>query len=111
MEKSRAQIASLINADPKEIIFTSARLLFPSLPGFITSLVLAFRNVLPTHSNGNALALAQGATESNNMALKGIAHFYRDTKKHIITCQTDHKCVLARNSAPAAQHPSPSPAS
>lgn len=28
------------------------------------------------------------------MALKGIAHFYKETKKHIITCQTDHKCVL-----------------
>lgn len=28
------------------------------------------------------------------MALKGVARFYKDTKKHIITCQTDHKCVL-----------------
>jgi cysteine desulfurase len=35
-----------------------------------------------------------GATESNNMAIKGIARFYREHKKHIITTQTEHKCVL-----------------
>eukprot|EP00899_Mesostigma_viride_P006818 jgi/Mesvir1/16137/Mv08413-RA.1 len=35
-----------------------------------------------------------GATESNNLCLKGIASFYRDKKKHIITTQTEHKCVL-----------------
>lgn len=58
VEKSRAEVASLIGADPKEIIFTS------------------------------------GATESNNMALKGIARFYREKKRHIITTQTEHKCVL-----------------
>ena len=49
------QVADLVGADPKEIIFTS------------------------------------GATESNNLALKGVANFYRDRKKHIITTQTDHK--------------------
>ena len=52
------QVADLIGASPKEIIFTS------------------------------------GATESNNLALKGVAHFYQDKKKHIITTQIDHKCVL-----------------
>ena len=58
VERARAQVAKLVGADPKEIIFTS------------------------------------GATESNNMAIKGVAHFYGEKKKHIITCQTDHKCVL-----------------
>lgn len=51
-------VASLINADSKEIILTS------------------------------------GATESNNLALKGVAEFYKDKKDHIITSQTEHKCVL-----------------
>ncbi|KAF6157960.1 hypothetical protein GIB67_015276 [Kingdonia uniflora] len=58
VEKSRAQIASLINASPKEIIFTS------------------------------------GATESNNISVKGLMHFYKDKKRHVITTQTEHKCVL-----------------
>lgn len=58
VEKARVQVASLIGADAKEIIFTS------------------------------------GATESNNLALKGVAGFYKDKKKHIITTQTEHKCVL-----------------
>lgn len=58
VEKARAQVAHILNANPKEIIFTS------------------------------------GATESNNMALKGVAHFYKDQKDHIITCATEHKCVL-----------------
>lgn len=58
VEKAREHIATLIGADPKEIIFTS------------------------------------GATESNNMSLKGVAHFYGSKKKHIITTQTEHKCVL-----------------
>ncbi|KAG9353402.1 hypothetical protein JZ751_017997 [Albula glossodonta] len=58
MEKARKQVADLIAADPREIVFTS------------------------------------GATESNNMAIKGVARFYKAKKKHIITTQTEHKCVL-----------------
>jgi len=58
VEHAREQIANLINADPKEIIYTS------------------------------------GATESNNITVKGVAKFYRMKKNHIITTQTEHKCVL-----------------
>ena len=58
MEKARAQIADLIGADAKEIVFTS------------------------------------GATESNNISVKGVARFYSNKKKHVITTQTEHKCVL-----------------
>lgn len=60
VEDARVHVASLIGADPKEIIFTS------------------------------------GATESNNMSIKGVARFFGRSgkKKHIITTQTEHKCVL-----------------
>lgn len=58
VEKARVQIATLINADPKEIIFTS------------------------------------GATESNNLALRGITGFYGHNRNHIITSTIEHKCVL-----------------
>jgi cysteine desulfurase len=60
VEDARDHIAKLINADPKEIIFTS------------------------------------GATESNNMSVKGVARFFGRSgkKRHIITSQTEHKCVL-----------------
>ena len=58
VETARAQVASLIGANPKEIVFTS------------------------------------GATESNNLALQGVARFYRDRRDHIVTVTTEHKCVL-----------------
>ncbi len=58
VERAREQVAALVNADPKEIVWTS------------------------------------GATESNNLALKGAAHFYSDKGKHIVTVQTEHKAVL-----------------
>jgi len=58
VENARAQVAALVNADPKEIVWTS------------------------------------GATESNNLALKGAAHFYSGKGKHIVTMMTEHKAVL-----------------
>jgi cysteine desulfurase len=58
IDLARQQVAKVINADAKEIIFTS------------------------------------GATESNNLALKGVARFYKKQKDHIITCVTEHKCIL-----------------
>ncbi|XP_046745853.1 cysteine desulfurase, mitochondrial [Diprion similis] len=58
VERGRKQVADLIGADPKEIIFTS------------------------------------GATECNNISVKGVARFYKEKKKHVVTTQTEHKCVL-----------------
>ena len=58
VEKARANVAALIGADPREIVWTS------------------------------------GATESNNLAIKGAAHFYKGKGKHIITVKTEHKAVL-----------------
>ncbi|MFV1983175.1 MAG: IscS subfamily cysteine desulfurase [Thiohalomonadales bacterium] len=58
VENARAHVAALINANPKEVIWTS------------------------------------GATESDNLAIKGAAHFYQKKGKHIITCKTEHKAVL-----------------
>jgi cysteine desulfurase len=40
------------------------------------------------------IVFTSGATESNNIAIKGVAKFYREKKKHVITTQTEHKCVL-----------------
>ena len=58
VEEARGNVAALVNADPREIVWTS------------------------------------GATESNNLALKGAAHFYKAKGKHIITVKTEHKAVL-----------------
>jgi cysteine desulfurase len=58
VEEARAQVARLVNADPREIVWTS------------------------------------GATESDNLAIKGAAHFYRKQGGHIITLKTEHKAVL-----------------
>ena len=58
VERARCQVADLIGADPREIVWTS------------------------------------GATESNNLAIKGAAHFYKDKGKHLITVKTEHKAVL-----------------
>ena len=45
-------------------------------------------------ANPKEIIFTSGATESNNMAIKGVANFYKGRKRHIITTQTDHKCVL-----------------
>ena len=58
VERAREQVAKLVNADPREIVWTS------------------------------------GATESNNLAIKGAANFYAERGKHIITVKTEHKAVL-----------------
>lgn len=45
-------------------------------------------------ADAREIILTSGATESNNMAIKGVANFYKEKKNHVITTQTDHKCVL-----------------
>ncbi|CCW60975.1 unnamed protein product [Phytomonas sp. EM1] len=46
------------------------------------------------HANPKEIFFTSGATESNNIALKGVAHFHRARKNHLVTVQTEHKCVL-----------------
>jgi cysteine desulfurase len=58
VEQARSDVAALVNADPRDIVWTS------------------------------------GATESNNLAIKGAAHFYAERGKHVITVKTEHKAVL-----------------
>lgn len=48
----------------------------------------------PCHRPIAKIIFTSGATESNNMSIKGVARFYKGRKKHIITTQTEHKCVL-----------------
>jgi hypothetical protein len=45
-------------------------------------------------ASGKEIVFTSGATESNNIAIKGVAHFYKGKKNHVITTQTEHKCVL-----------------
>merc|ERR1719150_3087764 len=45
-------------------------------------------------ANSKEIVFTSGATESNNAAIKGVAHFYGKKKRHLITLQTEHKCVL-----------------
>ncbi len=45
-------------------------------------------------ANSKEIVFTSGATEANNLALKGLAHFYKDQKRHIVTCMTEHKCIL-----------------
>jgi hypothetical protein len=45
-------------------------------------------------ASSKEIIFTSGATESNNLAIKGVAHFYKEKKRHVITTQIEHKCVL-----------------
>ena len=45
-------------------------------------------------ADAKEIVFTSGATESNNISVKGVARFYSNKKKHVITTQTEHKCVL-----------------
>ena len=56
---------------------------------------IARRNIASLiHGGEKEIVFTSGATESNNLAIKGVAHFYKDRKNHIVTLVTEHKCVL-----------------
>jgi len=58
-------------------------------------LIILFQNVADLiGASSKEIVFTSGATESNNLAIKGVAQFYKDKKKHIITTTIDHKCVL-----------------
>lgn len=46
------------------------------------------------NASDKEIIFTSGATESNNMSIKGVAHFYKSKKNHVITLTTEHKCVL-----------------
>jgi cysteine desulfurase len=46
------------------------------------------------NATSKEIVFTSGATESNNIAIKGVAHFYKEHKRHVVTTQTEHKCVL-----------------
>ena len=46
------------------------------------------------NASSKEIIFTSGATESNNIAIKGVARFYKEVKRHVITTQTEHKCVL-----------------
>lgn len=58
-------------------------------------MIILFQNVADLiGASSKEIVFTSGATESNNLAIKGVAQFYKDKKKHIITTTIDHKCVL-----------------